>query len=109
NLRLVHGRLRYRRSERCKDAARGGLYHLLGDPVYVGEIPHKRDRYPGQHEAIVNRELWEQVQEKLRGGAIRHGEGHKTAAAKSPLAGKLFDDSGDSLYVQGAGKGGRHY
>jgi DNA invertase Pin-like site-specific DNA recombinase len=96
-------------SQGGKPFSRGGLYHLLGNPVYVGEIPHKHDRHPGQHEPILSRELWEQVQEKLRGGAVRHGEGHKTAAARSPLAGKLFDDSGDSLYVQGAAKGGRHY
>jgi site-specific DNA recombinase len=93
-----------------KPFSRGGLYHLLGNPVYVGEIRHKRDRHPGQHEPIVSRELWEQVQEKLRSGAVRHGEGHKTEAIKSPLAGKLFDDSGDPLYVQaGGGKGGRLY
>ncbi len=89
--------------------SRGALYHVLGNPVYVGEIRHKRDRHPGQHEPIVSRELWEQVQEKLRRGAVRHGEGHKTEAVRSPLAGKLFDDSGDPLYVQGGTKGGRRY
>jgi site-specific DNA recombinase len=89
--------------------SRGGLYHLLANPVYVGEIPHKRDRHPGLHQPIVSRQLWEQVQEKLRSGAVRHGEGHKTEAMRSPLAGKLFDESGEPLYVQGGEKAGRRY
>jgi site-specific DNA recombinase len=89
--------------------SRGGLYHLLGNPVYVGEIRHKRERHPGQHEPTVSRELWEQVQKKLRGGAMRHGEGIKGEAAGSPLAGKLFDEGGEPLYVQGAKKGARQY
>ena len=39
----------------------------------------------------------------------RRGEGRKTAAPPSPLAGKLFDESGEPLYVQGAAKGQRRY
>jgi site-specific DNA recombinase len=92
-----------------KPFSRGGLYHLLGNPVYVGEVRHKRERHPGQHEPIVNRELWEKVQEKLRGGAMRHGEGSKSEGGRSPLAGKLFDANGEPLYVQGAKRGARLY
>jgi len=40
---------------------------------------------------------------------VRDGEGHKTAAMRSPLAGKLFDANGEPLYVQGAVKGQRRY
>ena len=34
---------------------RGALYHLLANPVYVGEIRHRSVTYPGQHEAIIER------------------------------------------------------
>ncbi len=89
--------------------SRGALYYLLSNPIYVGEIRHKQELYPGQHEAIVSRTLWEQVQQRLRDQAVREGEGRKTEAPRSPLAGKLFDENGEPLYVQGAAKGQRRY
>ena len=92
-----------------KPFSRGALYHLLSNPIYPGEIRHKNERHPGQHEAIVSRELWERVQERLRNRAVRRGEGRKTEAPRSPLAGKLFDEKGEPLYVQGAAKGHRRY
>ncbi len=92
-----------------KPFSRGALYHLLSNPIYLGEIRHKNERHPGQHEAIVSRELWERVQERLRNRAVRRGEGRKTEAPRSPLAGKLFDEKGELLYVQGAAKGHRRY
>ena len=92
-----------------KPFSRGALYHLLSNPIYLGEIRHKNERHPGQHEAIVSRELWERVQERLRDRAVRRGEGCKTEAPRSPLAGKLFDEKGEPLYVQGAAKGHRRY
>jgi site-specific DNA recombinase len=52
--------------------------------------------------------LWVQVQQRLKSGAARKGEGRKTVAAPSPLAGKLFGD-GEPLYVQGAAKGQKRY
>jgi DNA invertase Pin-like site-specific DNA recombinase len=92
-----------------KPFSRGALYNLLSNPVYIGEIRHKTERYPGQHPGIVKRELWEKVQHQLSSRAVRAGEGRKTEAAQSPLAGKLFDETGEPLYVQGAAKGQRRY
>jgi len=89
--------------------SRGALYHLLSNPIYIGEIRHRKESHPGQHEAIVGRELWERVQQRLRERKVRSGEGRKTAASNSPLAGKLFDENGQPLYVQGAAKGLRRY
>ncbi len=92
-----------------KPFSRGALYHLLSNPIYQGEIRHKHERHPGQHEAIVSRELWERVQQRLRDKGVRSGAGRKTEAPSSPLAGKLFDENGEALYVQGAAKGERRY
>ena len=60
--------------------SRGALYCLLSNSVYIGEIRHKQERHPGQHEGIVSRALWERVQERLRERATRRGEGRKTEA-----------------------------
>src|SRR5260370_34815808 len=57
---------------------------------------------------MVSRELWEKVQLRLRDQAATHRE-RLTKAPPSPLAGKLFDENGEPLYVQGAVKGTRHY
>ena len=88
--------------------SRGALYELLSNPIYIGEIRHKKLRHPGQHQAILDRELWETVQEHLRNSAVR-GPEPRTKAASSLLAGKLFDENGEPLYACGAAKGGRRY
>jgi site-specific DNA recombinase len=86
--------------------SRGALYELLANPVHIGEIRHKQERYPAQHEAIVPRELWERVQQRMRVNAAR-GRQSSTSAIASPLAGKIFDADGEPLYAQGAAKAGR--
>ena len=45
--------------------SRERLYKLLNNHLYVGEIEHKKSIYPGEHEGIVDREVWNQVQELL--------------------------------------------
>ncbi len=88
--------------------SRGALYELLSNPIYIGEIRHRKTRYPGQHEAVLERELWERVQKRLQNSAVR-GPEPRTTAPVSPLAGKLFDEGGEPLYAQGAAKAGRRY
>ncbi len=91
-----------------KAFSRGALYELLSNPVYIGEIRHRKERHPGQHEPIMDRELWEQAQRQLRDQAARCRT-PATKAGPSPLAGKLFDADGECLYVAGAAKGERRY
>lgn len=60
---------------------KGTLYSLLTNPLYIGKIRHKTDVYAGEHEAIVNPAVFEQVQATLQrncrsGGVMvrnRHG------------------------------------
>jgi DNA invertase Pin-like site-specific DNA recombinase len=87
---------------------RGALYQILGNPIYVGEIRHKRMTHPGQHEPIVDRKTWERVQEMLknRAGRQRGSSGQKSQGL---LVGKLFDENGDRLYACWTKKGERHY
>jgi site-specific DNA recombinase len=88
--------------------SRGALYELLSNPIYIAEIRHKGERHPGQHEPILEREMWEQVQQRLSSRARRAHE-PTTKAPSSPLAGKVFDEAGEPLYAQGTTKGGRRY
>jgi len=43
------------------------LYKLIANPVYIGQVTHHRKKitYMGQHEAIIHKELWDQVQQLL--------------------------------------------
>ena len=91
-----------------KPFSRGALYELLSNPVYVGEIRHRDERHPGQHQAIVDRELSDKVQLLLSQQAA-HPRGEPTNAGENLLAGKLFDEAGEPLYVCGAIKGQRRY
>jgi DNA invertase Pin-like site-specific DNA recombinase len=40
---------------------KGYVYRLLNNPLYLGEVSHKQERYPGEQDAIVSRELWERA------------------------------------------------
>src|SRR6202795_2808590 len=87
---------------------RGALYVLLSNPIYIGEIRHKGVRHPGLHEPIVDRELWDKTQLLLRSQAVR-GTSRATKSVSSPLMGRLFDESGQSLTPSHAVKGERRY
>jgi DNA invertase Pin-like site-specific DNA recombinase len=76
--------------------SRGALYHLLSNPIYIGEIRHRTERYPGQHEAIIARELWDRVQEHpAKQNVERQPRPRKSES--SPLIHKLFDEAGVRL------------
>ena len=36
--------------------SRGSLYGMLQNPLYLGEIRHKKERYPGQHQTILKKD-----------------------------------------------------
>ena len=87
---------------------RGALYSLLSNPIYIGEIRHKGIRHPGLHEPIVDRELWDATQLLLRSHAVGRAP-RARKSAPSPLTGKLFDESGQSLTPSHAVKDQRRY
>src|SRR3981189_421637 len=70
---------------------RGAPYTVLRNPIYIGQIRHKGVCHPGEHDAIVERDAWEQAQTLLSAHRVR-GTPRWTKSAPSPLAGKLFDE-----------------
>jgi site-specific DNA recombinase len=50
---------RDRPSSGGKPFSRGQLYWLLSNPIYAGDIRHKDKIAKGQHQAIIDRELWD--------------------------------------------------
>ncbi|MEZ5897905.1 MAG: recombinase family protein [Hyphomicrobiaceae bacterium] len=88
--------------------SRGALYTLLQNPIYRGEIRHQGKVYPGQHEAIIDAELWQLAQESLASNrqARVHGE---TVEQPSLLAGLIADGNGQRMTPTHAVKKGRRY
>jgi DNA invertase Pin-like site-specific DNA recombinase len=87
---------------------RGRIYHLLANPVYVGEIRHKRRSYPGQHPAIIDRATFEAVNLRLKANAGRV-KAQTSGASHSPLVGKLTDEAGQRLTPSHAVRRGKRY
>lgn len=74
--------------------SRGALFHLLRNRVYLGEIVHKGEVYPGLHDAVVKQSTFDQVLEVLDNHRReRTSKRRKTA----PLAGRLFLPDGRRL------------
>ena len=88
--------------------ARGAIYHMLQNRIYLGEIVHKDKSYPGQHEAIIGCDLWEKVQARLSANRVERKIG-STAKEPSLLAGLLFDGLGDRMTPSHAKKNGKRY
>jgi site-specific DNA recombinase len=88
--------------------SRGALYKLLANRIYIGEISHKENAYPGEHKAIIDRELWESVRATL---AKNHRtRRHQTNASEpSLLSGLIFDQDGSRYTPSHAVKNGKRY
>lgn len=88
--------------------SRGHIHQMLANPIYAGRIRHKNLVHDGQHFAIIEPEIWDDVQVRLADQAAR-ARGNSNAAESSPFAGKLFDETGDRLTPSHANKKGiRH-
>lgn len=44
---------------------KSNLFHILHNCTYIGKTPYKGEEYDGEHEAIVEREVWDKVQRCL--------------------------------------------
>jgi len=88
--------------------SRGNLYQLLANPLYVGLVRHRGQTYSGQHEAIVDRGIWEAVQRQLEDHA-RPRRSTTNTDSHALLTGLIFDAAGDRLRPTHASKKGRRY
>jgi len=84
------------------------LFVLLRNRLYLGEITHKGQVFAGQHQGIVNQQLWDAahviIAERKRGTRDRHNE------SPALLAGLLYAPDGQRMlptYTQK--KNGKRY
>ncbi|MFD2053587.1 recombinase family protein [Mesorhizobium calcicola] len=91
--------------------SRGRLYHLLSNPVYIGQARHKNTCYDGVHQPIVDAELFASVQALLKEQGPRR-RSQSNVADLHLLTGLVFDETGDRLspaYASNHGKRYRYY
>ena len=79
-----------------KPFSRGGLYLILRNRIYLGEIVHKGQSHRGEHPPIIDQPLWEAVQAQLAGHTTQRSPGTRTHQP-SLLAGLLYDRDGNRM------------
>ena len=86
----------------------------LRNPIYVGEIAHKGMIHTGQHEPIIPRKLWDQVQGILAEDAHeRMGMTRTRGKTDALLRGLLYGPNGEKYHItftkKPSGKKYRYY
>jgi len=85
----------------------GALVALLRNRTYLGEINHRDKSYPGEHEPIIKKELFDEVQAILE--ANRQGHREHWRKSNALLVGKIYDDRGNRMTPSYAIKRGARY
>jgi site-specific DNA recombinase len=96
------------KNEGGKPISRGNLYALLSNPLYVGEVAHKKATYPGQHEPIIDRSIWDKVQRSLKANASDRRSDANTTGPHL-LTGRIFDERGEPFCPTHTSKKGQRY
>lgn len=107
----IHSKVRRSSAGRTDGGAvysRGALHHLLRNRIYLGEIVHRGQSFPGQHQPIVSLKLWSQVGARLQENNQAHRAG-KSNSTPSLLCGRLFDVNGVRFTPTHAVKNGKRY
>ena len=73
----------------------GPLAYMLRNRMYLGEINHRDQSYPSEHQPILEQALFDQVQARL--DENKHARRLKNERSQALLLGKLFDDRGNRM------------
>jgi DNA invertase Pin-like site-specific DNA recombinase len=85
----------------------GSLAHLLKNRFYIGEVVYRGAIHHGEHEPILERELFEAVQAKLAANTVTRQVRLKGSPAI--LTGRIFDDRGNRMSPSHSNKLGVRY
>ena len=88
--------------------SRGALYQMLRNRTYLGEITHRDKSYPGDHDGIVERPVFEQAAALLDANRVDNANAVH-AEHPSLLAGLVWDGDGRRMVPNHASKRGVRY
>ena len=86
---------------------RGSLFYLLRNQFYIGEVKYKGEILPGEQPAIMDRQLFDAVQQKLTDQWSHRN--HAKSKSDHLLTGLLYDDAGHRMIPTHATKAGIRY
>jgi len=84
------------------------LYRLLNNRAYIGEAVHKGDSYPGEHDGIIDRAIWDKVHAILT-ESPRKRAARTRADTPALLKGLLYGPDGAAFSPTHTRKGGKLY
>jgi DNA invertase Pin-like site-specific DNA recombinase len=87
---------------------KGAIYKLLNNRTYLGEVAHKGKTYPGEHQAIVPRELWDAAHTILR-ESPRVRANSSRSQTPALLRGLIFGPDGRAMSPAHTRRRGRLY
>jgi hypothetical protein len=96
-------------TKRGRPIDRGYLYILLNNRAYIGEAVHKGTAYPGEHQPIVTRELWDKVHAILRESPRKRAAKTRGYNTPAPLKGLLFGPDNRAFTPAYTRRGNRLY
>jgi DNA invertase Pin-like site-specific DNA recombinase len=86
---------------------RGSLFYLLRNRFYIGQVTYKDEILPGEQPAILDRALFDAVQQRLTDQWTTRSTTRNASAHL--LTGLLFDDAGHRMVPTHATKAGIRY
>jgi DNA invertase Pin-like site-specific DNA recombinase len=95
-------------NKRGKVVDKGFLYKLINNRVYLGEAVHKGTAYPGEHAAIIDQALWDNVHAILQ-ESPRLRANNTRAQTPALLKGIIFSETGTAMTPTATKKGSRLY
>ena len=87
---------------------KGYLYRLLKNRVYRGEAVHKGTAYPGEHDAIIDDNLWDRAHAILQ-ESPRKRANNSRSRTPALLKGLIFSDTGAAMTPTSTKKGAKLY
>ncbi len=69
---------------------KANMYHILRNCIYIGKMPYKGEQFDGEHEPIVEQEIWNKVQTYLASDAETPQDLTRQEANIAPLKGLVF-------------------
>ena len=91
-----------------KPITKGFLYRLLNNRAYLGEAVHKGKSYPGEHDAIINQDVWDTVRTILK-ESPRVRANRSRANTPALLKGLLWGADGAAFSPTHTRKNGKLY
>ena len=86
------------------------IHKVLRNRIYLGELSNRGTWYPGVHEPIIERELWDKVHAVLARDSHERGVDTKIRSRNDALLrGLLYAPSGERMYPTYSRKNGRKY